>query len=88
MTIGNQYEIISNIIFDLDCGTVFTMELFELTIEFLDKSLLNEKNLKHPISDSSLLDKDWKRGYRYWDGSYYPSYLAFNDWWITLPCSD
>jgi len=83
MTTGNQYEVISNIIHDLECNTIFTMELFELTIEFLDKSLLNERNLKHPISNSSLLDKDWERGYKYWDGSLYPSYLAFNDWWIT-----
>ena len=83
MITGNQYEMISNIIYDLDCGTVFTMELFELTIEFLDKSLLNERNLKYPVSDSSLLDKDWERGYKYWNGSSHPSYLAFNDWWIT-----
>ena len=83
MITGNQYEVISNIIYDLDCGIVFTMELFELTIEFLDKSLLNERNLKHPISDSNLLHKDWKRGYKYWNGAFHPSYLAFNNWWVT-----
>jgi len=83
MTTGNQYKMISNIVHDLDCDTVFTMELLELTIEFLDKSLLNEKNLKHSISDSYLLDKDWERGYKYWKGSSHPSYLAFNDWWVT-----